>query len=192
MAGLEQGLNSHNDTLIDHAIARILMVHSIILSIGGIPLIYSGDELALLNDYRYERDDSKKHDGRWVHRIPVTDEVIEQSKTLHTPQHKVTTGLQQRIAIRKQHRVFGQAETRILNSDNAAIFAYERYTDDGKKLVAICNFSEHKQNISSTYLGLDNGDIWQDFLSDLVKTPKPKILILILKPYQVMWLTPQA
>tara|TARA_R110002153_G_scaffold32820_2_gene99313 strand:- start:4826 stop:6823 length:1998 start_codon:yes stop_codon:yes gene_type:complete len=190
LAGLEQGLNSHNDTLIDHAIARILMVHSIILSIGGIPLIYSGDELALLNDYSYEQDDSKKHDGRWVHRIPVTDDVIELSKTPSTPQHKVTSGLQQRIAIRKQHSVFGQAGTRILNCDNPTVFTYERYTDEGKKLIAICSFSEHDQSLSSTYLGLDNGEIWQDLLSDLIKTPAPETLKL--KPYQVMWLTQQS
>ena len=35
--------------------ARILLIHSVILSIGGIPLIYLGDEVGTLNDYRYRR-----------------------------------------------------------------------------------------------------------------------------------------
>ena len=99
----------------------------------------------------------------------------------------MTTGLQQRIAIRKQHSLFGQAGTRILNSDNPAIFAFERYTDEGKKLIAICSFSEHRQVISSTYLGLDNGQVWHDLLTDFVKTSAANSINL--QPYQVMWLT---
>jgi amylosucrase len=35
---------------IDRAIDRILMGHALIASFGGIPLIYMGDEIALLND----------------------------------------------------------------------------------------------------------------------------------------------
>ena len=38
---------------IDAAIHRILMGHALIASFGGIPLIYMGDELGLLNDHAY-------------------------------------------------------------------------------------------------------------------------------------------
>jgi amylosucrase len=37
------------------AIDRILMGHALIASWGGIPLIYMGDEIALLNDYGYTK-----------------------------------------------------------------------------------------------------------------------------------------
>lgn len=47
-----------NETGVDHAIARILLIHSVILSIGGIPLIYLGDEVANLNDYGYWKSPS--------------------------------------------------------------------------------------------------------------------------------------
>ncbi len=32
---------------------RILLGHALIAAYGGIPLIYMGDEIALLNDYGY-------------------------------------------------------------------------------------------------------------------------------------------
>lgn len=186
LAGLEQGLQKNNDTLIDHAIARILMVHSIILSIGGIPLIYSGDELALLNDYSYEQDDSKKHDERWVQRIAVTDADIQASKKIDTPQNRVTSGLQKRIGLRKRHSVFGQAATRIIETHQSALFAYQRLAKDGSRLLAVCNFSEHKQRVSSITVGLGNGDVWHDLLSQVRVSPAPQELELA--PYQVMWL----
>ncbi|MGY0577980.1 MAG: alpha-amylase family glycosyl hydrolase [Paraglaciecola chathamensis] len=186
LAGLEQGIEQNNATLIEHAVARILMVHSIILSIGGIPLIYSGDELALLNDYRYEQDDSKKHDERWVQRIPVTDADIQASKKKDTPQNRVATGLQTLIGLRKQYSVFGQASTRIITPHQNAVFAYQRTAKDGTSLLAICNFSEHKQRVSSITLGLGNGDVWQDLLSSVRVSPAPQELELA--PYQVMWL----
>ena len=57
---------------VELAIRRILLIHSIILSIGGIPLIYLGDEIGTLNDYRYRQDPAKAADSRWVHR-PFAD-----------------------------------------------------------------------------------------------------------------------
>jgi hypothetical protein len=45
LAGLEQGLESDEPTYTDHAIARLLLIHSVIISVGGIPLLYLGDEI---------------------------------------------------------------------------------------------------------------------------------------------------
>ena len=51
---------------------RILLIHTIILTIGGIPLLYLGDEIGTLNDYSFRADPAKAHDSRWVHR-PTAD-----------------------------------------------------------------------------------------------------------------------
>jgi hypothetical protein len=53
---------------IDRAVDRILMGHALIASFGGIPLIYMGDEIALLNDYSYVSNPDHAHDSRWIHR----------------------------------------------------------------------------------------------------------------------------
>ncbi len=48
LAGLEQALQSHNPAEIELSIRRILLLHAVIFSIGGIPLIYLGDEIGAL------------------------------------------------------------------------------------------------------------------------------------------------
>jgi len=42
---------------------RIILLHSVILSFGGIPLLYNGDALGVLNDYSYLDDDHKSNDN---------------------------------------------------------------------------------------------------------------------------------
>lgn len=48
------------------------MLHSLILSFGGMPLFYYGDEIGTLNNYDYLEDESKSNDSRWLQR-PTTD-----------------------------------------------------------------------------------------------------------------------
>jgi amylosucrase len=56
------------------AVQRILLAHAIILGFGGLPVIWMGDELGLLNDEAWESDaptpthPGERPDNRWVHR----------------------------------------------------------------------------------------------------------------------------
>ncbi len=43
-------------------------MHAVILSIGGLPIIYIGDEVAETNDYTYRENDNTAYDSRWIHR----------------------------------------------------------------------------------------------------------------------------
>lgn len=58
LAGLE--------SMQDHAIERILLLFSIAMSTGGIPLIYLGDEVGQLNDYSYLNDPAKMDDSKYL------------------------------------------------------------------------------------------------------------------------------
>ena len=60
LAGLEAG-----DPL---APARIRLVHAIVLGFGGLPVIWMGDELGLLNDADWDAVPEHADDNRWVHR----------------------------------------------------------------------------------------------------------------------------
>ncbi len=68
LAGLEQAIERDDDLLKEMAVKRILLLNSIILSIGGIPLLYLGEEWGSINDYDFVRDPAKAADSRWVHR----------------------------------------------------------------------------------------------------------------------------
>ena len=80
LAGLEKAIREETEWEVELAIRRISLIHGIILTTGGIPLIYLNDEIGVLNDYDYRDDPAKAHDSRWVHR-PTTDwEMMERRK----------------------------------------------------------------------------------------------------------------
>ncbi|MGB8814500.1 MAG: alpha-amylase family protein, partial [Paracoccaceae bacterium] len=53
LCGLERALETGDLAGVETAVQRILQGHALIACFGGIPLIYMGDELAMLNDYSY-------------------------------------------------------------------------------------------------------------------------------------------
>ncbi|MDP5032946.1 MAG: alpha-amylase family glycosyl hydrolase [Paraglaciecola sp.] len=186
LAGLESAIEHNDSQNIDHAIKRILLVHSIILSIGGVPLLYSGDELGLLNDYSYQHDDSKKHDDRWVNRIAVTDSAIDQANIPQSAQYKISQGLKTLIQIRQQNSIFGQAETQILETNNGHIFAFARHDNEGKTLLVLCNFSEFEQHVDSKIVDQLYSSLGHDLITQQsVSSNQGQIA---LQAYQVMWL----
>ncbi len=186
LAGLEKALASGDDAAINTAIDRILLLHSVILSIGGVPLLYSGDELGLLNDYSYEQDDTKVHDARWVHRIAVTEEDIANANNAGTVSNRIAQGLQHMIQIRQSNPVFGESNTQILDTGNQHIFAYARQGQGKGELLALVNFSEHEQTVMLNNLELD----WVTQGTDLLTRTKPQVQSgqLRLSPLQVLWL----
>lgn len=66
LAGLEAGDPLGAD--------RVRLAHAIVLGFGGLPVIWSGDELGLLNDPDWDADPSHAEDNRWAHRpaLPAT------------------------------------------------------------------------------------------------------------------------
>ena len=60
LAGLEVGD--------PHAAARIRLAHALVLGFGGLPVLWSGDELGLLNDPDWAQEPGHEDDNRWVHR----------------------------------------------------------------------------------------------------------------------------
>jgi len=50
------------------AVRRILLAHAIIFGFGGLPVIWMGDELGLLNDPEWDSVPEHAEDNRWAHR----------------------------------------------------------------------------------------------------------------------------
>lgn len=186
LAGLERAIQANNPQHINHAVARILMIHSIILSIGGVPLLYSGDELGLLNDYGYQQESSKQHDDRWVHRIAVNEQSIALANHPQSAQFAISQGLKNLITVRQNYPVFGQSETQIISLNNPHVFAYLRQNTQGQKMLALCNFSEHEQDITLDTAQYLTTSVIKDLITDNVLSGETNRLIL--SSYQTMWL----
>ena len=72
LAGLEAALESGDELALELALRRILLLYAVAFAHGGLPLIYMGDELGLLNDHAWEDDPARREDNRWMHR-PAMD-----------------------------------------------------------------------------------------------------------------------
>ncbi len=184
LAGLEKALKEETEVEVALAIKRILLLHALILTTGGIPLIYLGDEVGMLNDYEYRANPALADDSRWVHR-PVTDwEKIEHRNEPGSLQQRVYQGLQKLIRLRKEHEVFSGNQLQAIESGNPHVLSYLRGKRDDRVLV-VANFSEQEQSISADILrshGLENHQL--DLLSGELLPPQG----VRLAPYQVLFL----
>jgi glycosidase len=181
LAGLEQALDEKSKTDTALAIDRILLIHSILLFVGGIPLIYLGDEIGTLNDYTYRNDPTKAKDSRWVHR-PKFDWVQAKKRTNSSSvQGAIFTGLQKMLAIRKGHQAFSVGNLTTISTDNEHILGFIR-SSGTERILILANFSEKEFTISANLLrlyGFNFGFV------DLTTDTLHPLEDIVMKPYQI-------
>lgn len=77
LCGLESALALRDsgepgaEEAVELALRRIELLYALVSSLVGIPMVFSGDELALRNDYSWEKDPVLADDNRWMHRPPM-------------------------------------------------------------------------------------------------------------------------
>ncbi|MGA0361911.1 MAG: amylosucrase [bacterium] len=186
LAGLEAALASGAPEAVNLAIERILLLYSVIFSIGGIPLIYLGDESGMLNDYSFAQRPEQALDSRWVHR-PVRDwsQEAQALSDPNSPAARIRAGIQQRLQLRCSIPVLAQGQTTFLNVDNDHVFAYLR-NQASQSLLLLNNFTERPQIISSNELKVQG---FTDQAQDLLNSKRLQLSGgLHLEPYQACWL----
>jgi amylosucrase len=146
LAGLEKAIKSEGSQEVELAIRRILLMHGIIMTLGGIPLIYLGDEIGTLNDYSYRDDPDKARDSRWVHRPRADWQRFDRRKDLASVEGRVYHGLTQLAALRKNNPEFSGNELLPISSQNEHVLAYVRVQGNEQVLI-LANFSEQPQDI---------------------------------------------
>jgi len=190
LAGLEQALEREDPELIDLAIRRILLLHGITLSIGGIPLLYIGEEWGMLNDYDFVKDPAKAGDTRWVHRPKMKWEFLADlddriSSDAHPIRRKLFRSLQQLIRLRKSLPALEGQSMELVDTRNRHLLGYVRVSD-AHRMIIIANFSEEEQPISGNTLRTSGlGRFFHDAISGETIATSEKLMVA---PYRVMWL----
>jgi amylosucrase/maltose alpha-D-glucosyltransferase/alpha-amylase len=153
LCGVEKALQDKDDKALDMAIRRILLLHGVIMTIGGIPLLYLGDEIGMMNDYDYEKDAEKIGDSRWIHRPAFDWTRAEQRHEADTLSGRIFQGLLRLQQIRRQNLAFTRSETEIIDTGNTHVFGYFRQHNEQNVLV-LANFSDEPQIIEARQLRL--------------------------------------
>ncbi len=185
LAGMEQALEMNNPLYIEHALRRLLLLHSVIISAGGIPLIYLGDEIATLNDYSYEQDPAKRVDSRWTHRAIFDWQKAEKRHDTSTIQGRIFMGIKRLAEIRQQNPAFSSAETEFVDTGNKHVLGYVI----GQRILALVNFSEFAQVVDRAHLPANITHQWSNGVIELIGqhlwTFRDDIR---LEPYEYIWL----
>ncbi|WP_111669197.1 alpha-amylase family glycosyl hydrolase [Algoriphagus litoralis] len=106
LCGLEKALIENSPLGIDQSIQKILMMQAHSIFLGGLPMLFYGDEIGYTNDYSYQNDPGKSYDNRWMHRPIIDWEKVAKAKTEGTVENRIFSALKKMLQIRKQRDLF--------------------------------------------------------------------------------------
>ena len=166
------------------------MFYGIIMSYGGIPMIYAGDEIGTTNDYSYLNEEDKRDDNRWLNR-PFhnweASSAVDQEGSIPSTIFQIIKRL---ISIRRQSPVFADNNPPVLHEpNNSHVFIFERKNNTSGKILVICNFDEKEQVLDSGWIG-ELGYVKDSKINDLVSGEEKKLTsgLMTLPPYNMLWL----
>ena len=150
LAGLESAIENNDPAAIQEAIDTILLLHSAIMTFGGIPLLYYGDAIGTLNDRSYLEDEHKQHDSRWLHRPRMNWDRAARRNKHGSIENRIFVPLKKMIAVRKEIPAFADHNNReLLDADNPHLFVFSRfdYINTQSRVLVICNFDNRPQQL---------------------------------------------
>lgn len=101
LCGLETALAERNNASINKAIKKILLMQAMSFFVGGLPMIFYGDEVGYLNDYSYLKDPARDYDNRWMHRPVIDWRKNDKRLKKNSVESKIFHGTQKLLQIRK-------------------------------------------------------------------------------------------
>src|SRR4051794_27135571 len=188
LAGLEAG-----DPM---AVPRILLAHALILGFGGLPVIWTGDELGLLNDPDWETSapapehPGERPDNRWVHRPRMRWPVPPD-------EHGITAGLRRLVGARAGvPHLHASVAAEVLDPHAPAVLLVARRHPLGTMLGAY-NVAPEPRHVPLSVLrdcGLDPGAVLDRLTGDRPEGAAPDIRddAVQLPAYGAAWLTGPA
>lgn len=186
LAGLEKAEAAGDAGEADLAVQRILMGHALIAAWGGIPLIYMGDELALLNDHGYRDVPEHSHDSRWIHRPRMDWDRAAVRHDGGMPASRVWLGVRHILARRRASAALHAANpVRVVGCESAQVFAFRRDAPTGT-LLCLFNFAESWAHLPVDWVMAQGVTrLWDELSDQPVETHHGNIA---LPPYARAWL----
>lgn len=188
LAGLEKALEEGDEHGVDMAIARIVLMYTLICGYGGVPLIYMGDELGLLNDMDYGSDPAHADDNRWAHRPFLDWALVERvAADEDLPAARLNRALRHVLQVRAATpQVHASFAARVVPSPDPRVLVLVRDHPLGP-LVEVYNMSEQTvqlhHSVLTQHLGYDARELIGGYTYDL----RPATIDIW--PYQAAWLT---
>ena len=159
LCGVQTALENGGGAALEGALELDIALHALMFTLSGVPVLYSGDEIAMLNDDAYHGDPLKAGDSRYLHRGDMDWAAAERRGDAAAPEGRVFAAIRRMEALRAEHPAFdAAARVALLPENGNALLGIEREFG-GERLLALFNFGEHAQ------VGLPGGagtyaDLW--------------------------------
>jgi amylosucrase len=156
LCGLETGLANNNKRETDLAIQKIVLMQAHSFFLGGIPMIFYGDEAAYTNDYSYLQDESKSYDNRWMHRPVIDWDKNNKTAIPGTPEHTIFAATQKLISIRKKLTVIADKKNLTWLTPHNIHVAGNLRAWGNERVYCLFNFDDKEQSLT-WYAFKENG-----------------------------------
>jgi amylosucrase len=185
LAGIEWALTSGDAAVLDTAIARLTCAYAMVFGFGGLPLLYMGDELGMLNDHTYLSVPAKASDNRWVHR-PAMDWSRADGHADGDIADRVFSAITNLIRARRElPALHASVSTEASVTDDPAVLIFCRRHAAGS-IVQVYNLSETTRVLWPGALApLQPGPLMEHVSGTVIDIPRP----VALPPYAAWWLT---
>jgi sucrose phosphorylase len=168
----------------EHAVARFICAHAIMLGLEGIPGIYVHSLFGTRNDYvRVERTGHKRAINRRQWRYEELQALLDDETTHHS---QVFRGIKDLLAVRQCQAAFHPNATQFTLHLGNALFGYWRQSADRRQSIfCISNVSRENQVVYLSDLNLIEAQQW----SDLISGEDCSTNELHLEPYRTVWIS---
>lgn len=182
LVGIEAALESGDGKALEMALRRFELLYTVVYSMRGFPLINSGDEVGMLNDYSYRDDPDRKDDSRYVHRMKLDWNKVALSHVEGTVEKRLSDCLRRLKTLRSASPFFApQAEVLTWHAHNDRVFALRRRIGDDLMLL-VFSFSPNEEEARFDFFT----GLYKDAFTGRIVEPGRGVR---LSPYERLWLT---
>ena len=186
LCGLEEALEMKDAFLIERAIKKILLMQAHAMFLGGLPMLFYGDEAGYTNDYSYRNDSQKSYDNRWMHRPLIDWKKNERTNKEGTLENQIFKGTQTLISIRSSLELLAdESNIEWMDTENIHLAGFIRWNHE-HRLYCIFNFSDREQSIhwlAFEKWGCTTNKMW-DHYSKAIISKQEKPFGMVLHPFE--------
>ena len=148
LIGIEAALEKKDAPSLSSAIDRLKCAYAMVFGFGGLPLLYMGDELGMINDHSFLKVDSKSDDNRWIHRPEMDWSLVKSASKGKGVEGAVFAAISSLIKARKSlASLHASTATEVFTTNNPAVIIFRRKHAAGN-LIQLYNLSEQPQKVS--------------------------------------------
>ncbi len=202
---LNLGIRRRLAPLLDNDLRKIYLVYSLLLTLGGAPIIYYGDEIGMGDNIWLDDRNGVRTPMQWTSGlnggfsqadpqklylpvidspdykpavINVADQIADPDSLFHRIQHM--------ISIRRHHPTLSLGQREWFPVTSQAVLAYRRILD-GEQMIILNNLSgENRQlEISPNEIGVS--EVTDLLTGEFLPVPADKAMNVSLAPYQCRW-----